>query len=92
MPSGVVIQDNHMWDYSRCGARAGDAVYLDGVHVTVSHNHLHHGQYNAIRWAVSQLSVLCCVGLGWVVLCCIVLCCGVVWCGMVWCGWCGVVC
>ncbi|KAK7483382.1 hypothetical protein BaRGS_00025322 [Batillaria attramentaria] len=51
--SEIVIQDNHMWEHSRCGAVPADAVHLEGVGVTVSYNHIHHGQYTGIRWAVS---------------------------------------
>ncbi|PVD31350.1 hypothetical protein C0Q70_06762 [Pomacea canaliculata] len=48
--SEVLLQDNHVWDFSRIGAVPCKAFEIGGVHVTVSHNYIHHGQYTGIWW------------------------------------------
>ncbi|KAK7087270.1 hypothetical protein V1264_021344 [Littorina saxatilis] len=45
-----VIRDNHIWQHARLAAFPNHAIFLQGVHTTVSHNHLHHGQYTGIWW------------------------------------------
>ncbi|KAK7087271.1 uncharacterized protein [Littorina saxatilis] len=51
VPSQNVIRDNHIWNHARVGAEPNHAVKIGGVHATVSHNHLHHGQYTGIWWS-----------------------------------------
>ena len=41
-----------MWRYSREGAAGYDAVSAFGVGTLVRYNHIHEGQYNAIRYQV----------------------------------------
>ena len=41
-----------MWRYSREGAAGYDAVSVFGVGTLVRYNHIHEGQYNAIRYQV----------------------------------------
>ncbi|KAK7468006.1 hypothetical protein BaRGS_00036750 [Batillaria attramentaria] len=48
--SEIVVRDNHLWEFSRCGAFPGDAIHVAGVGARVEHNHVHHGQYSGIRW------------------------------------------
>ena len=49
-----LIRDNHIWDHARYGAQHNHGIKIGGVHATVSHNHLHHGQYTGIWWSVSD--------------------------------------
>ncbi|XP_025093026.1 uncharacterized protein LOC112563338 [Pomacea canaliculata] len=48
--SEVLLQDNHVWDFSRTAAIPCNAFEIGGIHVTVSHNYIHHGQYTGILW------------------------------------------
>ena len=47
-----MVEDNIMWRYSREGAAGYDAVSVFGVGTLVRYNHIHEGQYNAIRYQV----------------------------------------
>ncbi|XP_041349420.1 uncharacterized protein LOC121368738 [Gigantopelta aegis] len=50
-PSGNLIEDNHIWWYSRMGAVGKHGIDCNGVHNTIRHNHMHDGQYTAIWWS-----------------------------------------
>lgn len=49
--SANIIRDNHIWDHARYGAQPNFGVKIGGVHATVAHNHIHHGQYTGIWWS-----------------------------------------
>ncbi|XP_046575831.1 uncharacterized protein LOC124283846 [Haliotis rubra] len=48
--SSNVVEDNHIWRYSREGAVGQNAVHIDGVNNLIRYNHIHDGQYAAIRF------------------------------------------
>ncbi|XP_046575811.1 uncharacterized protein LOC124283828 [Haliotis rubra] len=48
--SGNVVEDNHIWRYSREGAVGQNAVHSVGVNNLIRYNHIHDGQYAAIRF------------------------------------------
>ena len=52
-PSGHVVEDNEIWRYSREGAVGYNAVKLNGgVGTLVRYNHMHVGQYDAVKYQV----------------------------------------
>ncbi|XP_067672286.1 uncharacterized protein [Haliotis asinina] len=48
--SGNVVEDNHIWRYSREGAVGQNAVHSVGVNNLIRYNHIHDGQYAAIKF------------------------------------------
>ncbi|XP_046360205.2 uncharacterized protein LOC124137802 [Haliotis rufescens] len=48
--SGNVVEDNHIWRYSREGAVGQNAIHSVGVNNLIRYNHIHDGQYAAIKF------------------------------------------
>ena len=50
--SGHVVEDNEIWRFSREGAAGYHAVGVSGVGTLVRYNHMHEGQYTAVKYQV----------------------------------------
>lgn len=57
-PSGCVIENNRIWDFSRAAAVGSHGIALGGVGTHVQYNEVSGGRYTGIWWGVSIPLVL----------------------------------
>ncbi|XP_064613281.1 uncharacterized protein LOC135477059 [Liolophura sinensis] len=49
-PSGNLVENNHIWSFSRAGAVGQHGISVTGVGAVVQFNHIHEGRYTGIWW------------------------------------------